>query len=576
MENLKTPGVYIRESTTTPSGIVSLGVAGFVGQAQRGPLNFPQEITSWGHFRDIFGDFIGFGYLPYIVFGFFLNGGQRCLVIRVADETAQKAGLELLDENGAPVIEIEALDEGKWGEAVEIDVEEQPDGDSAISSPFKLTIRYRPDGRLRREEVFENLTMDKSHARYFAHVINGDPEVQNYLQRSRNGSSILVHANALCTASDCLSPAPVSAETLIGGSAGTRRLDVRYFTGYENLQYFRPIPAAADDLTRKRLQAQLFGLAAFEAIDEIGSVAIPDLVIPDFYRTTIGDIEEDERIIFTEISPALLTFDNLLTGQRDLLMHCEKMGDRFAILDSPRGSQTKGEHNPIEQWPENFRLQPYAKFGAFYYPWIRERAEDFAGRELLIPPCGHIAGIYARSEREFGVAKAPANEELSGVVDFEFNIGNAEQDILNPRGVNCLRSFPGSGLRVWGARTLSADSQWRYVNIRRFYLAIVKQILVKLQWTVFEPNDSRLWAKIVATLTQFFRSLLQQGALAGNNPEEAFFVKCDAETNPPEVVDRGQVITRIGFAPVRPAEFILLTITRTAESLISSELAGEL
>jgi hypothetical protein len=169
------------------------------------------------------------------------------------------------------------------------------------------------------------------------------------------------------------------------------------------------------------------------------------------------------------------------------------------------------------------------------------------------------------------VGKAPANELLQGVIAFEFSISDAEQSVLNPRGVNCLRVFPGRGPRIWGARTLSADPQWLYVNIRRVFLAIVKQIGLNLQDTVFEPADAQLREKIADNLTLFLRDLFQTGALAGATPQEAFFVKCDDETNPPEAADLGQVIAQVGFAPAYPSEFVLITVRRSADTIAVRE-----
>jgi hypothetical protein len=299
-------------------------------------------------------------------------------------------------------------------------------------------------------------------------------------------------------------------------------------------------------------------------------VAIPDLIIPDFYNLFPVDPIEDEKIIFAEILFDALELDDLQSGQKDLLNHCEKTGDRFALLDSPRGSTIKSEKNAIDSWPRYYQSLPESKCGALYYPWIKHYSSDIDGHDFFIPPSGHIAGVYARTDRQYGIAKAPANESLRGVVDLEFNINAGEQDVLNPQSVNCLRSFPGRGLFVWGARTMSLDASWRYVNIRRMYLSIVKHISTNLKWSVFEPSDSRLWAKIVATLTQFFNRLLENGLLAGTTTEDAFFIKCDHEINSAEVVDRGEVIIQVGFAPIRPAEFILLTITRAGTSFTVS------
>lgn len=656
MLNFQTPGVYIREVEVTPPPAVRMDVAGFVGQAERGPLNYPQPLTSWGQFRDIFGDFNGYSYLAYGVFGFFRNGGVRCYVVRVAHESSTRATTRL-KARGVESVGVSAIDEGAWGNSLTVEVEQgssrelvltelaadvkkddkvatfksvaglsgesapaQGDGDtvtlvhkrdpirekltiksidyqtgevkfaSAVTSDsgfpkgsgvvgrgVKLVFRYRPNGVLVREEVFDNLSLSEEHERYFVAVINGDPEERDYAQRIRNGQSILARVEDLAqqkgTAGprlDAVGESDAGAQPRGGGGDDPSLLDARYFTGDDSGAYFRPHLPSATTKEREEIAEKLFGLAAFEAVEEIGSVAIPDLILPDFYKLIPPTQISESGIIFSRLPVAGLTPDklpNLKTGQGGLLSHCQKMGERFAILDSPRGAETGKGANRIEEWPDHFRLAPYSKYGALYYPWLREKAADFSGRDLFVPPSGHVAGIYARVENREGVGRAPANEPLDGVVEFEFCIGDAAQSILNPKGVNCLRSFPGRGLLVWGARTLSPDPLWRYVSVRRLCLAIIKQILVNLRWTVFEPNDAALWRKIVATLTTYMRDLFRRGALAGARPEESFFVKCDAETNTPDVVAAGQAVTLVGFAPARPAEFVYVTIKRTTESV---------
>ncbi len=565
MNSYTTPGVYIRETEAAPLAGLRLDITGFVGQAERGPLNYPQAITSWGQFQDIFGDFVGFSYLSYVVFGFLLNGGERCYIVRVAHETATRASLQLLAQDGTPAIGVEAINEGGWATAVMVTVAAQWTGQG-----FKLIVRYQPGGRLIREEIFDNLSLNATDDRYFVRVINGDPEEKDYVKRIRNGNSILIRVHDLRQSVSTVAPVQEATNRpLAAGSDGPLKLDARYYTGRESGSYFHPLPPGIDENRSREIAEQLFGLAVFETISEIGLVAIPDLIIPDLYAMIPESQIPSQGIIFASLPSNPQQPNNLEAGQLELLKHCETMGDRFAILDAPRGLET----GKIENWPDHFQIFPNAKYGALYYPWLKEKTIDFGGRELFIPPCGHVAGIYARTEQERGIGKAPANEVLQGVVELEFQLSTTEQDILNPRGVNCLRIFPGRGLRVWGARTLSLDPLWRYVNVRRVYLAIVKQILVNLQWTVFEPNDQRLWARIVAILTLFFRDLLQRGVLAGQTPEQAFFVKCDEQTNPPEGVERGEVIVQVGFAPAQPAEFVLLTIRRTAESLSVSEQA---
>lgn len=656
MLNFQTPGVYIREVEVAPPPAVRMDVAGFVGQAERGPLNYPQALTSWGQFRDIFGDFTGYSYLAYSVFGFFRNGGVRCYVVRVAHENSTRASVKL-KARGVASVRVSAIDEGAWGNSLTVEVEQdssrelvltelasdvkkgdkgatfksvaglsgesapaQGDGDtvtlvhkrdpvrekliiksvdyktgevrfdSAVTSDsgfpggsgvvghgFKLVFRYRPGGVLVREEVFDNLSLNEEHERYFVAVINGDPEERDYAKRIRNGQSILARVEDLAKQQGAASPRPdavaendEASQPRGGGGDDPSLLDARYFTGDDSGAYFRPQPPNASAEEVAEVAEKLFGLAAFEAVEEIGSVAIPDLILPDFYTLIPPTQISESGIIFSRLPVAGLTpakLPNLKTGQGGLLAHCQKMGERFAILDSPRGAETGKGANRIEEWPDHFRLAPYSKYGALYYPWLREKAADFAGRDLFVPPSGHVAGIYARVENREGVGRAPANEPLDGVVEFEFCLNDSQQSILNPRGVNCLRSFPGRGLLVWGARTLSPDPLWRYVSVRRLALSIIKQILVNLRWTVFEPNDAALWRKIVATLTTYMRDLFRRGALTGAKPEEAFFVKCDAETNTPDVVAAGQAVTLVGFAPARPAEFIYVTIKRTTESV---------
>jgi hypothetical protein len=200
-------------------------------------------------------------------------------------------------------------------------------------------------------------------------------------------------------------------------------------------------------------------------------------------------------------------------------------------------------------------------YAAFYYPWIKVY-DSITKLYKPIPPGGHVAGIYARSDIERGVHKAPANEKVRGVKELEFQITKGEQDILNPRGVNCIRFFPGRGIRVWGARTLSSNTLWKYINVRRLFIFIEESIEEGTQWVVFEPNDQKLWARVKQTITQFLTRVWRDGALMGSTPEEAFFVKCDRTTMTQDDIDNGRLICIIGIAPVKPAEFVIFRIAQ--------------
>lgn len=244
--------------------------------------------------------------------------------------------------------------------------------------------------------------------------------------------------------------------------------------------------------------------------------------------------------------------------QQIVAQHCEVAGDRFAILDSRLGDSCDAV---ADQWS---LIDGHN--GAIYYPWVRVPNFE-GGKAALVPPCGHIAGVYARTDAGRGVHKAPANEVLEGVLELERPISHADQDKLNPRRVNCIRSFPGRGIRVWGARTLSGQPDWTYVNVRRLFLTAVRWLNWQMTDVAFEPNDARLWARIERELTTYFIGQYRAGALKGRTPKEAFYVKCDAATNPPATRDENRVITEIGLAPTSPYEFVVVRFIHGASGV---------
>ena len=202
-----------------------------------------------------------------------------------------------------------------------------------------------------------------------------------------------------------------------------------------------------------------------------------------------------------------------------------------------------------------------SKFATLYWPWVKT-LDPATGNTSFMPPSGSIAGIWSRNDANRGVHKAPANEVVGGAIDIELNITRAEHDFLNPVGINAIRSFPGKGIRVWGARTLSSDPLWRYVNVRRLFNYLEKSILNGTDWVVFEPNDYALWGKIRRTIASFLVMEWRKGALFGATSAQSFFVKCDDENNPAEGIDAGQVVCEIGVAPVKPAEFVIFRLSQ--------------
>ena len=237
--------------------------------------------------------------------------------------------------------------------------------------------------------------------------------------------------------------------------------------------------------------------------------------------------------------------------QRNLLFQCSELDNRLALLDALPERTGQGV---LAQRDSLIVGQSEPTNGALYFPWIR------LANGHVVPPCGQVAGIFARTDSRVGVFKAPANEEVFGVLDIEINPDSRMQEQLNPAGINCLRAFPGRGIRVWGARTLSRDPSWRYVNVRRLFLTLRRWIDLHMAWAAFEPNEPRLWVRIQRELTTYLTKLLRDGALKGATPQEAFYIKCDAETNPRDVRELGQVVTEIGLAPLAPVEFVVVRI----------------
>lgn len=196
-----------------------------------------------------------------------------------------------------------------------------------------------------------------------------------------------------------------------------------------------------------------------------------------------------------------------------------------------------------------------------YYPWL-EVADPLNDSPLLVPPCGHIAGLWARTDTMLGVHKAPANEAILAITGLGFQVTGAEQGDLNVNGLNCIRALPGRGVRVWGARTITSDPDWRYVNVRRLFSFISSSIIQGTQWAVFESNDKRLWSRLETAVSNFLTIQWRAGALFGGTAAQAFYVKCDAQTNPPELIEAGQVTIEIGIAPVKPGEFVVFQISQ--------------
>jgi phage tail sheath protein FI len=273
----------------------------------------------------------------------------------------------------------------------------------------------------------------------------------------------------------------------------------------------------------------LSGLVAFEGIEDISIVAAPGST-----RAAMNGRQSETASI-----------------QQLLLGHCERMRYRVAVLDPPDGALVSDIRD--------YRATMDSTRGALYYPWITI-VDPIGGQEMTTPPSGFVAGIYARTDVERGVHKSPANEVVRLAVGFEQLLNKAQQDVLNPEGVNCLRFFEGRGLRVWGARTATSDPEWRYVAVRRFFTFLEHSIDKGTQWAVFEPNGSVLWSRVRRTIEDFLADQWRSGHLMGDKPDEAYFVRCDRSTMTQSDFDNGRLVCLIGVAPLRPAEFVIFRI----------------
>lgn len=534
MPEYLSPGVYIQEVDEGPRPIEGVGTAtaAFVGFSAAGPANRPVLITNWTQYVNTFGTtadggvrnpYIAGSYLSHAVYAYFLNGGGRCYVTRIVNENArtreEKAEpLQLPSRSSKAVPSF--LVQAKEASEQDIEIEIRPP-DRLVSPPPPPT---EGDGK-KDTKATERVSEDELFTFY---IRKGDTEetYSNLSLSNKSGAQ-----NAIATVNQA-SKLVVLSEIKGGTTSVADRTP-------ELGSYVLSAPAMKN---LPQVQTQNFvgdvsersGFEGLEAAEDVTMVACPDLMAA--YQAGLIDKTEVKGV------------------QLAMIAHCERMGDRVAILDPLPGLSPQ----EVRQW----RLEDAnydSKYAALYYPWVSIEVDN---RPLTVPPSGHIAGIYARSDTERGVNKAPANEVVRGALEADIHLTKGEQDVLNPAGVNCIRAFAGRGVRIWGARTLSSDPAWRYINVRRFFNYIEKSIEQGTQWVVFEPNGPELWARVRRDVGAFLTSTWRNGMLSGTSPDQAFFVKCDEELNPPDVRDRGQLFVEIGLAPTKPAEFVVFRLSQ--------------
>lgn len=531
------PGVYIEEVHTGPRPIEGVGTAtaafvGFAADYRPWNANKPVLITNWNQYLREFGKPVfnekgeetglyephaeGY-YLSHAVEGFFQNGGGRCYITCVVpaeirkDERPVELRLPIPTRSARDIPALTLAPHGLPAENIVIEVmpptpPPAPTGGDEQTDAPPAPVEIVPEGaftlKIRSggsEERYENVTPNP----------RGAKSVGEALRRSK-----LVRLAEVQTAGAVADRAP---------AFGTYTIEAASTTG---LAAIKSEDLVGDVISRS-------GVAGMEIAEEVTMVCCPDLM--------------------SAYKARLLADDDIIAVQKAMINHCERMADRIAILDPIPDLLPQA----VRDWRNKVNYD--SKFAALYYPWVKVRVN---GETIEVPPCGHIAGIYARSDRERGVHKAPANEEMQGIIGPVVEITRGEQEMLNPIGVNCIRTFTGRGVKVWGARTLSNDPAWRYINVRRLFNYVEKSIEHGTQWVVFEPNDPNLWARVRRDVGAFLTTVWRDGMLFGITPAEAFYVKCDEELNPPEVRDQGKLIIEVGLAPVKPAEFVIFRFSQ--------------
>ncbi|MCR5388845.1 MAG: phage tail sheath subtilisin-like domain-containing protein [Lachnospiraceae bacterium] len=554
------PGVYVEEYDNSPRSIEGVGTstAGFVGLAEKGPVKgAPRLVTDMKSFKRQYGGFLSefthgeFRYLANSVEQFFANGGTRCFVSRVIPSDAKKATAK------AGILSVEAANEGKWGNRIQISfdtVEKRKlqliaaSGEGFIAKSadgFREGDIVELDGEYNRiASIYEDtVTFEKAFSKdvvddsvipktvlYLVTVnvsVRAGDEVENYAEVNFNPTSAnyidarMAKSELVKIKVDQLKEAANPVEAILGEgqTAGVITLDggTDGSIGKVNAGTF---------IGEDNGPGQRTGLAAFVENDNVSMLAIPGVTIPEVVVALVG--------------------------------HCENLKNRFAVLDMPK-DMTKTDELI------NYRSMIDSTYAAMYHPWI-EVFDRASNKSAYIPPSGAVMGVYSRTDINRGVHKAPANETVfcSGL---SVNYTKDEQDILNPEGINLIRALPGQGIRVWGARTASSNSAFKYVNVRRLFIYVEESIRAATNWVVFEPNDAALWQRVNMTVSGFLDTLWRNGMLAGASPSEAYFVEIGASTMTRDDIMNGRLICNIGIAPSRPAEFVIFRVTQhTAEA----------
>lgn len=546
---------------------VSTSTAGFIGMAEKGKvIGTPEFVSSFADFTRKFGGYLSentygeYRYLAYAVEQFFANGGSRCYVMRTVAADAAEASVSA---NG---ITIKAKNPGKWGNEIKV---------TAVAANKGKTAVVEATGDDATGKVY-TVANGSIFAEGDTIVIRNNGKTVGYNKIS------MVQGNTITLAApvkeDLVDKAPVPKKTL---SVCEMNIEVVYKDQVEIYEGVSLNIASASYIAKVMAKSEVVNVIADSVADGVNPLSVfgpadaekavafltggsdggkKGITDDVFMGVDGGPGKRTGLAAFKEISNVSIMAIPGVTSpavQLALVTHCTNTGASFAVLDVPK-DLTK------PQDVLSHREKVDSDYAAMYHPWIQVY-DALNKKPAYIPPSGAVCGIYARSDIERGVHKAPANEVIYNCIGLSCLYNKAEQDILNPAGVNLIRALPGQGIRVWGARTCSSNSLWKYVNVRRLFIYLEESIKSQTNWAVFEPNDEMLWARVGRTIRAFLRDMWRNGALVGQTEDQAFYVNIGRDTMSQSDILNGRLICEIGVAPSRPAEFVIFRITQFME-----------
>ncbi len=563
MAQYLSPGVYVEEFDNSPRSVEGIGtsVAGFVGLSERGPVEgTPSLVTSYRDFVRQFGkplsafEYGDYRYLASAVEQFFINGGSSCFVVRVALPGAKKAAAV------KGILSVEAANEGKWGNRIQLTltsvakrkmqivgkngeayiaktVDGFREGDLVCCNGEYNRIKTIFDNTVSFEKAFKGEIVDTSLVpKVVVYLVETDisvrygEEVENYRGISFNTANPNYIAYRMANSNlvkidvktDMQTGNPVAAILGKGNESGMFTLEGGQDGSVNKI-------TAGTFSVEDNGPGHRTGLEAFVENQNISMLLVPGVTMPEVVIAMVGQ--------------------------------CENLKDRFAVLDMPKDAHKVSELLEYREIIDS-------SYAAMYHPWLQVYDRS-AGKTDFVPPSGAVAGVYARTDAIRGIHKAPANETVFAT-GLSVNYNKEEQDYLNPAGVNLIRAIPGQGIRIWGARTASSNSNFKYVNVRRLFIFVEQSIKNNTNWVVFEPNDASLWDRVRATINDFLDSLWRNGMLAGGSQSEAYFIEIGPETMSRDDIANGRLICNIGIAPSRPAEFVIFRVTQfTSEAAVA-------